>query len=208
MDFKSDNGLIERKNCSLQYAAYVSTSCDVTVAIHQGNETFACPTERDLARLFTVVFMQDLKRQYEELMDRLEFLKTKSRHRSTRHKQTPSNVASTSRPTSDSEDKESVARPASQTPFERIGNAVFDIEFLERCQQCLLMQRTGRQRGACNEARIKELAGLYHVVSAVFTHNAVFRNGNTVAELPPRIHFTNENIRGHLLKTIQKSKSM
>ena len=157
-------------NCSSQYVAFLSTPCDVTVAVHQGNETSACQTERDLALSFTVASMQDLKRQYEELMDRLESLKTKSRNRSKQQKRTPSTVARTPCSTSDSEDKGNVAKPVSQTPFERIGDAVFDVEFLERCQQCLLMQRTDRQRGACNEHRIKELAGLHHVVSAMFLH--------------------------------------
>jgi len=85
--------------------------------------------------------MQDLHDQYAELMSKLETLKLANRRLGRREEREESNETKL------------------LSSVERIGNSVFDEEFLERCRSCMARQLTSRREGASWETRIKELSG-------------------------------------------------
>ena len=92
--------------------------------------------------------MQGLHEQYDVLMGKLESLKAPTQRRE--QVKTPRRRAAVQ--------TESARQPAF---FEEIGNSLFDVGFLERCQECLMRQLTSRRQGATREIRVQELAGTF-----------------------------------------------
>lgn len=75
--------------------------------------------------------MEELQMRYEELMSRLDEIKISNRRRNA----------------------------CMRDSIDKIGSAIFDVGFLERCKECLERQVRNRRRGMTNEIRINELTG-------------------------------------------------
>lgn len=104
-----------------------------------------------LRRRLCFHIMQGLQRQYDELAEKLQSMKTHRRHSSVKMS------ASSHAPSSDESSEE--PRLDTLPTVERIGESIFDIEFLEKCRECLEQQLTSRRHGATPITRLKELAG-------------------------------------------------
>lgn len=134
--------------------------------------------------------MQDLRHQYEELMSKLENLKTTNRRFSRQKAAAVSDPRSGNEASTD-DSRASVNRKLSGV--EEIGNSIFDVAFLERCQQCLEKQLTSRRQGATGDSRIKELAGVCGDLSLLIEMRC--RNRQVFAEVSERIYRQNEDLR-------------